>query len=490
MKIGRAPRTFQELIFTLDHYWAEQGCVLLQPYDMEVGAGTFHTATFLRAVGPEPWRAAYVQPSRRPTDGRYGENPFRLQHYYQYQVVIKPSPLPILDLYLGSLRALGLDPLVHDVRFVEDNWESPDARSLGPRLGGVAERHGDHAVHLLPAGRRPRLPPGDGRDHLRARAARHVPAGRREHLRHRLDATGRRAASPTATCSTRTRSSSPPSTSSAPTSRCCCATSTDHERLCQEPARGAAGAAGVRAGAQGLAHLQPAGCAARHLGHRAAALHPAGAHARERRGPRLLRQPRGARLSAAQGARRSAGRIPPSRGRAHEHRAPRFPGRDRHRGAAAESAAHTGGGVRRRRAHRLWTRRGWRTARSPVRDAAAPRGAGEAARRAAAAPEPQAPRAAAERRIRCRRRPHTRRARLRRELRRPARRRSDGSRRARARSCTSRAPVPAPRAADLLPGIVQGALDALPIPRRMHWGEGQAQFVRPVHWVVMLYGRT
>jgi glycyl-tRNA synthetase alpha chain len=131
MKTGRAPRTFQDLIFALQLYWAEQGCVILQPYDMEVGAGTFHTGTFLRAVGPEPWRAAYVQPSRRPTDGRYGENPFRLQHYYQYQVVIKPSPLEILELYLGSLAALGLDPLVHDVRFVEDNWESPTLGAWG-----------------------------------------------------------------------------------------------------------------------------------------------------------------------------------------------------------------------------------------------------------------------------------------------------------------------------------------------------------------------
>jgi glycyl-tRNA synthetase alpha chain len=131
MKIGRAPRTFQDLIFTLERYWANEGCVILQPYDMEVGAGTFHTATFLRAVGPEPWRAAYVQPSRRPTDGRYGDNPFRLQHYFQFQVVIKPSPLPILDLYLGSLAALGLDPLTHDVRFVEDNWESPTLGAWG-----------------------------------------------------------------------------------------------------------------------------------------------------------------------------------------------------------------------------------------------------------------------------------------------------------------------------------------------------------------------
>ena len=130
-KNARAPRTFQELIFALETYWSSLGCVILQPYDMEVGAGTFHTATFLRAVGPEPWSAAYVQPSRRPTDGRYGENPFRLQHYYQYQVAIKPSPLEILDLYLGSLAALGLDPLTHDVRFVEDNWESPTLGAWG-----------------------------------------------------------------------------------------------------------------------------------------------------------------------------------------------------------------------------------------------------------------------------------------------------------------------------------------------------------------------
>jgi glycyl-tRNA synthetase alpha chain len=125
------PRSFQDLIFALQQYWAAQGCVILQPYDMEVGAGTFHTATFLRSIGPEPWRAAYVQPSRRPTDGRYGQNPFRLQHYYQFQVVIKPSPLDILERYLGSLRALGFDPLVHDVRFVEDNWESPTLGAWG-----------------------------------------------------------------------------------------------------------------------------------------------------------------------------------------------------------------------------------------------------------------------------------------------------------------------------------------------------------------------
>jgi glycyl-tRNA synthetase alpha chain len=130
-RLGSTPRTFQELIFVLQRYWADQGCVILEPYDMEMGAGTFHTATFLRAIGPEPWSAAYVQPSRRPTDGRYGDNPFRLQHYYQFQVIIKPSPLDILDRYLGSLRGLGLDPLVHDVRFVEDNWESPTLGAWG-----------------------------------------------------------------------------------------------------------------------------------------------------------------------------------------------------------------------------------------------------------------------------------------------------------------------------------------------------------------------
>ncbi|WP_294948675.1 glycine--tRNA ligase subunit alpha [Sulfurivirga sp.] len=124
-------RTFQGLIHALENYWARQGCVVMQPYDMEMGAGTFHPATFLRAVGPEPWRAAYVQPCRRPTDGRYGENPNRLQHYYQFQVVLKPSPDDIQELYLDSLRMLGIDPLTHDIRFVEDNWESPTLGAWG-----------------------------------------------------------------------------------------------------------------------------------------------------------------------------------------------------------------------------------------------------------------------------------------------------------------------------------------------------------------------
>ncbi|HEX7402803.1 MAG TPA: glycine--tRNA ligase subunit alpha [Usitatibacter sp.] len=123
--------TFQQLVLRLQDYWDQKGCAILQPYDMEVGAGTSHTATFLRALGPEPWRAAYVQPSRRPKDGRYGENPNRLQHYYQFQVVLKPSPPEILDLYLGSLEAIGFDLAKNDVRFVEDDWENPTLGAWG-----------------------------------------------------------------------------------------------------------------------------------------------------------------------------------------------------------------------------------------------------------------------------------------------------------------------------------------------------------------------
>ena len=123
--------SFQGLILTLQNYWADQGCIIMQPLDMEVGAGTFHPATFIRAIGPEPWRSAYVQPSRRPTDGRYGENPNRLQHYFQFQVLLKPSPPDFQELYLGSLEALGFDTLVHDIRFVEDDWESPTLGAWG-----------------------------------------------------------------------------------------------------------------------------------------------------------------------------------------------------------------------------------------------------------------------------------------------------------------------------------------------------------------------
>jgi glycyl-tRNA synthetase alpha chain len=129
--IEGAPQTFQGLIMKLQEFWSDQGCVIIQPLDLEVGAGTFHPATFLRSIGPEPWNAAFVQPCRRPTDGRYGENPNRLQHYYQYQVILKPSPKNIQDLYLDSLKMLGIDPLEHDVRFVEDNWESPTLGAWG-----------------------------------------------------------------------------------------------------------------------------------------------------------------------------------------------------------------------------------------------------------------------------------------------------------------------------------------------------------------------
>ena len=125
------PLSFQRLILTLHDYWSDQGCLILQPYDMEMGAGTFHPATTLRALGPKPWKAAYVQPSRRPTDGRYGENPNRLQHYYQYQVVLKPSPANLQELYLGSLKAIGIDFTKHDIRFVEDDWESPTLGAWG-----------------------------------------------------------------------------------------------------------------------------------------------------------------------------------------------------------------------------------------------------------------------------------------------------------------------------------------------------------------------
>ena len=128
---ANSPLSFQDLILTLHAYWSRQGCVILQPYDVEVGAGTLHPATVLRALGPKPWKAAYVQPSRRPADGRYGENPNRLQHYYQYQVILKPNPPNMQDLYLGSLEAIGLDPTLHDIRFVEDDWENPTVGAWG-----------------------------------------------------------------------------------------------------------------------------------------------------------------------------------------------------------------------------------------------------------------------------------------------------------------------------------------------------------------------
>ena len=146
-------KSFQGLILTLQRFWAQQGAVILQPYDMEVGAGTFHPATTLRSLGKKPWKAAYVQPSRRPKDGRYGENPNRLQHYYQFQVILKPSPDNLQDLYLQSLAAIGVDAALHDIRFRRGRLGKPDARRLGPGMGMLVRRHGSVAIHLFSAGR-------------------------------------------------------------------------------------------------------------------------------------------------------------------------------------------------------------------------------------------------------------------------------------------------------------------------------------------------
>ena len=188
----RPERSFQGLILALQRFWADQGCVILQPYDMEVGAGTFHPATTLRALGPKPWNAAYVQPSRRPKDGRYGENPNRLQHYYQFQVILKPSPPDIQDLYLKSLAAIGIDSHAARHPLRRGRLGEPDARRLGARLGVLVRRHGGVAVHLFPAGRGLRMRAGVGRTDLRARAARHVCAGRRQRVRPQLQRPRRR----------------------------------------------------------------------------------------------------------------------------------------------------------------------------------------------------------------------------------------------------------------------------------------------------------
>ena len=178
----RPERSFQGLILTLQRYWADYGCVILQPYDMEVGAGTFHPATTLRALGPKPWNAAYVQPSRRPKDGRYGENPNRLQHYYQFQVILKPSPPDLQELYLKSLAAIGIDSQSARHPLCRGRLGKPDARRLGAGLGMLVRRHGSVAVHLLPAGRGRRMRAGRRRTHLRAGAARLLCAGRRPRL--------------------------------------------------------------------------------------------------------------------------------------------------------------------------------------------------------------------------------------------------------------------------------------------------------------------
>ena len=178
--------SFQALILRLHDYWSRQGCVILQPYDVEMGAGTFHPATTLRALGPQPWRAAYVQPSRRPTDGRYGENPNRLQHYYQYQVIMKPSPEDAQELLLGSYRELGLDPLLHDFRFVEDDWESPTlgAWGLGWEVWCDGMEVGQFTYFQQVGGIPVTL--AVVRDDLRAGTPGDVCAGRRQRLRPRL----------------------------------------------------------------------------------------------------------------------------------------------------------------------------------------------------------------------------------------------------------------------------------------------------------------
>jgi len=234
---GAMAHTFQELIFALQKYWSDQGCVILQPYDMEVGAGTFHSATFLRAVGPEPWSAAYVQPSRRPTDGRYGDNPFRLQRYYQFQVVIKPSPLDILDLYVGSLKMLGFNPLVHDIRFVEDNWESPTLGAWG--LGWEVWLNGMEVTqftYFQQVGGIDCKPVTGEITYGLERLAMYLQGV--DSVFDIVWTTVRSARSPTATSTTRTRSSSRNTTSNMPTLRCCFGTSTSMRRSarsCSKP---------------------------------------------------------------------------------------------------------------------------------------------------------------------------------------------------------------------------------------------------------------
>ena len=176
-------RSFQDLILTLQTFWAGQGCVILQPYDLEMGAGTFHPATALRALGPRPWKAAYVQPSRRPKDGRYGENPNRLQHFYQFQVILKPSPQDLQALYLASLEAIGIDPGLPRYSLRRGRLGEPDARRLGAWLGMLVRRHGGFAIHLFSAGRGNRMRAGFRRIDLWAGAAGHVCARRRQCLR-------------------------------------------------------------------------------------------------------------------------------------------------------------------------------------------------------------------------------------------------------------------------------------------------------------------
>ena len=297
-KVAQPPRTFQDLLLTLQRYWAERGCVILQPYDMEVGAGTFHTATFLRAVGPEPWSAAYVQPSRRPTDGRYGDNPFRLQHYYQYQVAIKPSPPDMIELYLGSLRAVGIDPLVHDVRLVEDNWESPTLGAWGLGweiwLNGMEVTQFTYFQQVGGLDCRPvmgEITYGLERLAMYLQGVESVfdlvwtdgPLGRVTYgdVYHQNEVEQSKYNFEYADVDELFRQFDA------------------HEKECLRMLEVEARAAGLRADAQDLAHVQPARRAQGDLGDRASALHPAGAHAGPRRGRGVLRQPRGARVPDA-----------------------------------------------------------------------------------------------------------------------------------------------------------------------------------------------
>jgi hypothetical protein len=301
--------TFQEVILRLQDFWDKQGCALLQPYDIEVGAGTFHTATFLRAIGPEPWNAAYVQPSRRPKDGRYGENPNRLQHYYQYQVVLKPSPANIQDLYLDSLRALGIDTSQHDIRFVEDDWESPTLGAWGlgwevwldgmevtqftyfqevgslpckPVLGEITYGIERLAMYLQGVENVFDLVWAEGAG-LSGDLRRRLSPERSRAVEVQLRALQRRDAVPPFR---RTRIGSP------------------------APDRCRPRAARLRDGHEVLAHLQPARRARRHFGHRACGLHRPRACAGTRSRAGLPRFPPGARLPDVPASRRRRGEMP------------------------------------------------------------------------------------------------------------------------------------------------------------------------------------
>ena len=210
-------QSFQEIIFKLKQYWAERGCIIQEPYDVEVGAGTMCPETFLRVLGPKPYRVAYVQPSRRPADGRYGDNPNRLYKHSQLQVILKPSPDDVIDQYLGSLEAIGIDLRKHDIKFEEDNWEAPTLGAWGVGWQVMLDGLEDHAVHLLPAVRRHRSGPGAGRADVRAGAADGVSASEGQRVRHRVGA----GSYATATCASRTSCSTRSTTSRWPTSRRC-----------------------------------------------------------------------------------------------------------------------------------------------------------------------------------------------------------------------------------------------------------------------------